>query len=464
MKGDAVTRAQFFGLLFAASALPARAECGVFCAKSYGARADGRSDDTRAIQAAVDAASKNGGGIVRLEGGVFLSGTVYLRDNIGLEILPGAVLKASTDKSLYNRDDFCPQNAAIPSERASGAHLLVALEAENVSVFGGGEIDGSGLDFWMQVPGNASVKFPEKFAYPQWRPGQMLFFCECRGASVRNVRLSNAPFWTCFFHGCSDVSVSGVTIKNDPRGHNNDGIDIDSCSRAVVSGCAISTEDDCITLRANPARLKNRSAVCEDAAISGCVLQSTCNAVRIGVGAGRIRRCSIDNIVAKNTFQGISFIGAYHGRGGAQIEDVRISNALIRAMRPLNMLSDSFNWGKAGAKASIKNVAFSDCLFGGDRSSIIAGHLERNISDITFRDCDFEMSGGDAIPENPVQVRTLADWKKNGDCVAAALLLRYAKNVLFDGCRLKTSGENSPWKTAVDAFGTENCEFRNCLF
>ena len=459
-----MTRAQFLGLLLSAASLPARADCGVYCARRYGAKADGKSDDTRAIQAAVDAAAKSGGGIVRLSGGVFLSGTVYLRDNIGLEILPGAKLKASVDKNLYNRDDFCPQNAAIRSEHASGAHLLVALEAKNVSVFGGGEIDGSGLDFWMQVPENASVKFPRKFAYPRWRPGQMLFFCECRGVSVRNVRLSNAPFWTCFFHGCSDVFASGLSIKNDPRGHNNDGIDIDSCSRAVVSGCSISTEDDCITVRANPSRLKNANAPCEDVAISGCVLQSTCNGVRIGVGSGRIRRCSIDNIIVKNTFQGISFIGAYHGRGGAQIEDVRISDALIRAMRPLNMLSDSFNWGRSGAKASIRNVAFSDCSFGGDRSSIIAGHLEKNISGITFRNCDFEMSGGGAIPKNPVRVRNLEDWKKNGDCVPAAIMLRYAKDILFDGCRLKTSGADSPWKEAVDAFGVENCEFRNCLF
>ena len=97
-------------------------------------------------------------------------------------------------------------------------------------------------------------------------------------------------------------------------------------------------------------------------------------------------------------------------------------------------------------------MAFSDCSF------------EKNISGITFRNCDFEMSGGGAIPKNPVRVRNLEDWKKNGDCVPAAIMLRYAKDILFDGCRLKTSGADSPWKEAVDAFGVENCEFRNCLF
>ena len=114
-----MTRAQFLGLLLSAASLPARAECGVYCARRYGAKADGKSDDTRAIQAAVDAAAKNGGGIVRLSGGVFLSGTVYLRDNIGLEILPGANLKASVAKNLYNSDDLCPQNAATKSTHAS---------------------------------------------------------------------------------------------------------------------------------------------------------------------------------------------------------------------------------------------------------------------------------------------------------------------------------------------------------
>ena len=100
------------GTVFGASALrrvPSGA-CGVRRLLRQAIRSEGRrkSDDTRAIQAAIDAAAKSGGGIVRLSGGVFLSGTVYLRDNIGLEILPGAKLKASADKNLYNRDDFCP--------------------------------------------------------------------------------------------------------------------------------------------------------------------------------------------------------------------------------------------------------------------------------------------------------------------------------------------------------------------
>ncbi|MBQ6534501.1 MAG: hypothetical protein IJI37_04960 [Opitutales bacterium] len=442
--------------LAALLACPALGADGVWNPKSYGAKADGKADDTAAIQAAIDGAAKSGGGIVRLCSGTFLSGTIYLKSNISLEILPGAKLKGTTDKSRYNADDFCPQNRAIEKEHASGAHLIVALEVENVSISGGGEIDGGGLDFWLQVPKNAGVKFPQKFAYPKWRPGQMLFFCESKNISVRGVKLLNAPFWTCFFHGCSDVFVSGVKIKNDPRGHNNDGIDIDACSGVVVSDCIIATEDDSITLRGNPARLKNPGAVCRDVAISNCVLQSTCNGIRIGVGAGKIERCIISNILIKDTFQGISFVSAYHGNGGAKIKDLRLSNISIRASRALNMITDSFNWGKSGGAGYIRDIAFSDCSFGGNRTSIIAGHLEKNISGISFRNCDFELIGSPQKPKDCVPVNEMKDWKQNGGTADAAMLIRHAQNISFDGCRLKQPAGKPAWGKALDAENAAN--------
>lgn len=437
---------------------------GIYNCRDFGAKGDGKSADTRAIQEAVDEAAKNGGGIVRLEGGKFISGTIHLRDNVSLEILPSAVLKATTDVSEYNADDYCVQNAPIKSEYASGAHLISAVEVKNVSIFGGGEIDGSGLDFWFQVPENKSLKFPEKFKYPKWRPGQMLFFCESSNISVRDVKLVNAPFWTAFFYGCRDVFVSRLYIANDPRGHNNDGIDIDSCSGVVVSNCIVSTEDDSITIRANPARLKNKNAVCEDVVVSNCILQSTCNGIRIGVGSGKIRRCNIGNIIIRNTFQGISFIGAYHSKGGVDISDVLISNVSIWASRPLNMLSDSFNWGKEGGTARISGIVFDNCVFSGNRTSIIAGNLHRNISDITFKNCDFKMSGGSMICKNPVPINTMEDWKKV-KCTSDALIILHSKDILFEACRLVLADKNSPWKGAVSTVNVENCQISpTCRF
>ena len=151
----------------------------------FGAVGDGRTVNTAAIQRALDA-----GGVVYLPPGEYLTGTIFLRSDGGLELAPGAVLKGSPDPADYD-ENCCEQNRVFASEMVSGAHLVVACEVENVVIRGGGMIHGNREAFFS---GEASPKNPNKFLRPEWRPGQMLFFCESTGVTITDVELRESPY------------------------------------------------------------------------------------------------------------------------------------------------------------------------------------------------------------------------------------------------------------------------------
>lgn len=105
--------------------------------RDYGAVGDGAALDTRAIQNAID-----DGGMVYIPDGIYRTGTLYLKSDGGLHLAPGAVLLASHDREDYNADDFCPQNDVFTSEHVTGAHLITAIEQENITIEGHGKIEG----------------------------------------------------------------------------------------------------------------------------------------------------------------------------------------------------------------------------------------------------------------------------------------------------------------------------------
>ena len=106
--------------------------------KNFGAAGDGVTDDTAAIQAALDT-----GEVVCFPAGIYNANTIYLRSNGGVHLEEGAVLRAIADKNKCNPDDFPPPNRVFAREHVSGAHFIIGYECENLSFSGKGTIDGN---------------------------------------------------------------------------------------------------------------------------------------------------------------------------------------------------------------------------------------------------------------------------------------------------------------------------------
>ena len=289
-----------------------------------------KTDCTKSIQSAIDECAKNGGGCVVIPSGKYISGTIWLKDNVDLHFEKGAVLKASTNIDDYNKEDAYTQNFGCENEKWRAKHLIIALECENVSITGDGIIDGSGDSFFGEERviyqgyawegGYVTAKDDENL-----RPGQLICFIECKDIKIKDIAINNTPCWSLFLHGCQYVQINGIKITNPFEFVNTDGIDIDCCRFVTLSDCIIITGDDAIAIRCDSILLK-KSLPCEYVTISNCILASNSSVFRIGVGNGVIRHIRVSNITTSKGGNFVTFATAFTGHGSAEIDDVGFSN------------------------------------------------------------------------------------------------------------------------------------------
>ena len=228
----------------------------VYDVRDYGARPDGKTLCTKSIQKAIDECAERGGGTVYLPPGTFLSGTLIMRSNVTLTLDSGCTLLGSTDLK-----DYPPIVQAFRSytDNYTDKSLIYGENLQRIAITGSGTIDGQGRPF----------KGPYKV-----RP-YMIRFIQCRNVLVKDVTIRNSPMWVQHYLACDDVRIDGITVRSRVNG-NNDGIDIDSCHRVIISNCNVSSGDDAIVLKSTSAR------PCRDVTVSNCVLSSHCNALKMG--------------------------------------------------------------------------------------------------------------------------------------------------------------------------------------
>ncbi|MBO7721759.1 MAG: right-handed parallel beta-helix repeat-containing protein [Kiritimatiellae bacterium] len=336
------------------AAAPAAAEDGrVFDVADYGAKGDGSTKDTAAIQAAIDAAEKTGGGEVYLGAGRYVSGSIYLKDNIDFHLGPGAVIVGSDNPLDYSDPYAYPLNYPTwTAESSFGSHLVVCYERRNVTVRGPGGIDGNARAFLLSRDGRVY----DQTSIP-WRPSQMLWFAQCEDVRVTDLEIANSTQWSCLFHGCDRVTVRGCRVHNNRhrRGtfhtQNGDGFDVDCCRWVSISDCDIDTADDGITLRASP-RGPMRNRDCGFITVSNCRISSDCNAVR--VGSGLVHDAVFSNLAIHDTRIAFNIVSSWSASSrGCDFSDIRFENCTVDCGMFLYMHSIYAKETSAG------NIAFS---------------------------------------------------------------------------------------------------------
>ncbi|WP_176013438.1 glycoside hydrolase family 28 protein [Victivallis sp. Marseille-Q1083] len=284
--------------------------------RRYGASGDGVTPDTAAIQQAIDRCHADGGGRVILDRGTFLSGTLYLKSNVFLEIEPAATLLASGNIDDYPDDTYYNRYRC---ETALNRCFIFAADAENIGLVGYGEINGNNEKFAAGLPGGDEP-----------RP-MLIRLLRCRNVRLENLRLHQAASWTVAFLDCDRLWCRGLDIFND-RHYNGDGLDFDNCSEVFVTDCSIRGTDDNLCLQNSRPDKPVRNVQ-----ISNCHFSSLCAAIRIGYrSAGEISNVVIANCTFENVWrEGIKI----ECSEGGVIRDITAGNLTMRNVtRPLFLL------------------------------------------------------------------------------------------------------------------------------
>ena len=363
-----------------------------------------------AIQRAIDTAAAAGGGRVVPEPGVYPSGTICLKSNVELHLSAGVVILGHPSADMY--EDFIPAGLEKVAPENSRKCLIACDRCENISITGQGVIDGQGPEYYDR----------ENFIYGRFwarkdmpRPRIIQFF-KCSNVLLSGVTLRNSPGWTCWLVDCEDVRITAIRIIGEQRMINNDGIDIDSCRRVTVSDSVFETGDDCLVLRAIR-RNDTEQSLCEHVTVTNCILNSACQGIRLGCPSDdTIRNCSFSNLDIKSTGVGILSQHPYHYlrsncTGYMDIRDLAFENISIESeSSPVAIICDP-----GITLRGIRNFFFSGIRIKAKHPVL----LEGNVSTVLENIC-FHRVGGVIDRETPLVTKFVRDLELDHFKISAA--------------------------------------------
>ena len=400
---------------------------GVYNIRDFGAKGDGTTLDSPAINNVIEFCSLNGGGIVLVPPGIYLSGTINLKSHIVFRIEAGATILGSKNLSDYKSTD----DVELKGRSQWYTALITGDRISNIEISGHGVVDGNNV---FNPGGEEEMRGPHA-----------IFFNKSEDITIRDIFVKDASNYAHIMEGCTNGSIRGVRVSGGW-----DGIDLFDCRNFLITDCQFMTGDDCVA-----------GGGWEEIMVSNCTLNSNCNGMRnyrgglknvifsnITInGPSKFRHRTHDtpskreDLVYHNSWHGdYDSLSGFWLAGGGLIENLIISNVTIRDLRCPVWMSLQGSFSDQSQEAAIRNVHISNLTATGvgkpNVASLIQGSADRPIENIFLSDITIQSvsEGTKNMVDNPVSER-VGDPIELPNC--SGLYCRYIKDLDMHNIRFR---------------------------